>query len=140
MRPTLSWETAARVLVGVVAVGGWVTIGWLLAEALFWVTGRPPALVAYLLSISLGIACGAVAILLYARLRGQGHADQSLFDETLRALERISQGDFDIHIVNDGRGPFADVVESVNKMALELGSLEQQRQDFVSNVSHEIHS
>jgi len=36
--------------------------------------------------------------------------------------------------------PLSKLAESVNKMARELGSMENLRQDFISNVSHEIQS
>lgn len=60
--------------------------------------------------------------------------------ELLDALDRISHGDFNVNLTAGGRGPMPDVIESVNQMAKQLGDLEQQRQDFISSVSHEIQS
>jgi signal transduction histidine kinase len=58
------------------------------------------------------------------------------------ALEKISRGDFTSRLdlgfhVNEG---FEDLINNVNKMALELNQMEKMRQDFISNVSHEIQS
>lgn len=134
------WDGGGRAVLGVVGVFAALTIGWLEAWALFRLTGQPPALVGYLVAIVLGILTSGLVINAIARLRGQDRSGRAMFGDMLTALDRISQGDFDIHLDTDGRGPYTEVIESVNKLARELGTLEQQRQDFVSNVSHEIHS
>lgn len=71
----------------------------------------------------------------------------AFINEIEEALDRISKGDFEIRIdkrkyrdtkhVNEH---FTDLVDKINNMAQELGEMETMRQDFVSNVSHEIQS
>ncbi|MDR1069657.1 MAG: HAMP domain-containing histidine kinase, partial [Gracilibacteraceae bacterium] len=61
-------------------------------------------------------------------------------EETLEALSRIARGDFTARVSVHENEPFAELAASVNKMARELGSMENLRQDFISNVSHEIQS
>jgi signal transduction histidine kinase len=118
-----------------------MTLGWFLAEALFRFTGRPPALAAYMVGVALGLALCALAAFVASLAAKKGQLGQwTLGDRILEALERIGRGEFDIHIENAGRSPFGDVVDSVNSMARQLGTLEQQRQDFISAVSHEIQS
>lgn len=58
------------------------------------------------------------------------------------ALEKISRGDFTIHLNLGFRisEEVEDLINNVNKMALELNQMEKMRQDFISNVSHEIQS
>ena len=60
------------------------------------------------------------------------------------ALDRIAKGDFDTRIdkekYSDARYHMADLIDKINHMASELGGMETMRQDFVSNVSHEIQS
>jgi len=63
-----------------------------------------------------------------------------LLDETLEALNRIASGDFSVMLETSEYDPLSELAESVNKMARELGSMENLRQDFISNVSHEIQS
>ncbi|AFQ43930.1 sensor histidine kinase [Desulfosporosinus meridiei] len=63
-----------------------------------------------------------------------------LAQRTLEALERIAQGNFDVFIERDKHGHFLEITDSINKMAKELGSMEQLRQDFISNISHEFQS
>lgn len=55
-------------------------------------------------------------------------------------MERIAQGNFDVFIEQVKHGPFIEITDSINKLAKELGSMEQLRQDFISNISHEFQS
>jgi signal transduction histidine kinase len=118
-----------------------MTLGWFLAQALFRVTGQPSGLGAYLVAVVLGLALCASTAFIASLAAKKGQLSQwTLGDRILDALERIGQGDFDIRIENAEHSPFGDVVDSVNAMAGQLGTLEQQRQDFISSVSHEIQS
>lgn len=57
------------------------------------------------------------------------------------AMRRISKGDFKVKLdMVDRYGEFQKIIQSFNDMAGELGQLESMRQDFISNVSHEIQS
>ena len=59
----------------------------------------------------------------------------------LDAIRRISKGDFSVKIDEQAEyREFKQIVESVNELAGELGRMEMMRQDFISNVSHEIQS
>jgi signal transduction histidine kinase len=73
---------------------------------------------------------------------GKGHhwKGRRFLHETRGALDRIAHGDFDVFIDPKNYGPFSEVVDGVNKMASELGLMERLRQEFISNVSHEIQS
>lgn len=67
----------------------------------------------------------------------------AFFQSMLDALKRISQGDYRIQItipnlMNDE--PFLELAKSINDMAADLEKLENMRQEFISNVSHEIQS
>lgn len=65
-----------------------------------------------------------------------------LFDSIINAQKKIAGGDFNINLDKniEGMGPFGELVESVNDMASELSKIEKMRQEFISNVSHEIQS
>ncbi|MCH5585177.1 HAMP domain-containing histidine kinase [Shimazuella sp. AN120528] len=56
------------------------------------------------------------------------------------ATKKLSQGNFDIHLEVKQKNELGTLAHSFNRMAKELRELEQMRQDFVSNVSHEIQS
>jgi two-component system phosphate regulon sensor histidine kinase PhoR len=57
----------------------------------------------------------------------------------LDAMERIAQGDFSVFVQTDDH-IHAELADAINNMAKNLGNLETMRQDFISNVSHEIQS
>ncbi|MFC5648533.1 sensor histidine kinase [Paenibacillus solisilvae] len=58
------------------------------------------------------------------------------------AIRRMSKGDYTVAIPKNQkiRGQYGELVESINDMASELSQVEQMRQTFISNVSHEIQS
>ncbi|WP_348981202.1 HAMP domain-containing sensor histidine kinase [Bacillus sp. DNRA2] len=64
----------------------------------------------------------------------------------IEAMEMIAQGNFNIDLsvfikqVHSPENPLYEVAQSINHMANELGQLEKMRQEFISNVSHEIQS
>lgn len=58
------------------------------------------------------------------------------------AIQRIGRGDFHIALDTEQRydGVFGEVVQMMNVMARNLQQMELLRQEFISNVSHEIQS
>ena len=72
---------------------------------------------------------------------------QSLFlRPMIDAMKNMAQGNFNIDLSSykeefgNRNHPFTEIVESITHMAKELGEMEQMRQEFISNVSHEIQS
>ncbi|MFF2481564.1 sensor histidine kinase [Paenibacillus sp. NPDC058071] len=61
-------------------------------------------------------------------------------NSTLDAMRRIAKGDFKVRldIGRRNRGPFETIMHEINHMAVELDEMEQLRQAFISDVSHEI--
>ena len=121
--------------------------GYGLTWLIFKVTGRPPELVVYVLSGLLGFILMPLAgnlVPLFDRRKGGRLGNplhSKMLKDTLDAMSMIAKGDFNVFIAaDDERGPYGELAASVNKMARELGSVEKLRQDFISNVSHEIQS
>lgn len=62
------------------------------------------------------------------------------------SMKEMAQGNFNIDLsfyreqFNHRRHPFHEIVENISEMAQKLGEMEQMRQEFISNVSHEIQS
>lgn len=57
------------------------------------------------------------------------------------AIRKIARGDFNVTFqALHNRGPWGELSQSLNHMAVELNQMEQMRQEFISNVSHEIQS
>ncbi|MCS7459564.1 ATP-binding protein [Paenibacillus doosanensis] len=65
-----------------------------------------------------------------------------MFRRMIALIRRIGKGDFSVtfDITKDRHGPWGELAESLNHMTLELNQMEQMRQEFISNVSHEIQS
>ena len=122
--------------------------GYGLTELLFLLTGRPAAVWTHIVSGLLGAGVFALGIKLITHAGARRHRldirleklRNSLMHETIEAMERIARGDFSVLLPVDERNPFSGIAESVNKMARELGTMENLRQDFISNVSHELQS
>jgi len=117
-----------------------VVAGWFAAQGIVFLIGRPPALVQYLLAIVLSILISGVVAIILTKITGRAPGDPQLGEELMAALERISRGDFSVRLKPYSDGPLKELAESVNSMAAGLGTMEQKRQEFISNVSHEIQS
>ncbi len=139
------WYWIPNILGTILVVGAGLAAGFGLGNLLFRYTGRPSDFWAYFLSGLLGLIVLTLAIrVLLWILDRTGHSmnrnHSRAINETLDALKRISQGDFSVSLKVGEHDPFTELNQSVNKMARELGTMETLRQDFISNVSHEIQS
>jgi len=64
------------------------------------------------------------------------------FQPMVEAIRRMAKGDFNVtlNIPVEENHPIGELAQSINDMAVELRELERMRQEFISNVSHEIQS
>jgi signal transduction histidine kinase len=131
-----------HILLFVLFFCGSFVIGYFLSLLIFRATGTPPAIFAYLIAALLGYAVGFSLVALFGSAARKRKLENFVHtgDLILDALDRISKGDFNVIIEWAGPDPFAELAESVNRMAQELGSIESRRQEFITNVSHEIQS
>lgn len=75
---------------------------------------------------------------LIGHLRGD---ERAFYIPILTAMRQISKGNFKVELEHSERyGQFGGIVKGINEMASELSRMEIMRQDFISNVSHEIQS
>src|SRR6266498_752465 len=105
---------------------------------------QPPLLLLQIINTLLGLvltgsligAAGSIA-------RSRGWVpEMNVFAPIVEALERIARGDFSVRLENEFQDNqiVGQLASTVNKMALELDQMENMRQEFISNVSHEIQS
>ena len=139
----LRWVLSTLLAVVVFAVC--FAAGYGLSELLFRFTGRPAALWTHTIAGLLGMGIFALGAKTFAEVYNirNGRWDKirhEFMDKTIEAMERIARGDFSVLVPVDEHNPLSEIAESINKMARELGSMEKLRQDFISNVSHEIQS
>jgi signal transduction histidine kinase len=91
--------------------------------------------------LGIGIYLAAIFII----YRNGGHLADN-YKIIFNAIDRISNGDFSVFIESDDykhsrhNSMMKILADKVNDMAKQLNSMEMMRQDFVSNVSHEIQS
>ena len=135
---------AISVILLFLAFGCFFAAGYGLTFMIYNWTGTPPEFWAHIISgvIGMVLIIGVASIFRliaskYSKGIRQHHVMQS---QLLNAMTRIAQGDFDVFIETWDEYHHNDMVEGINKIAKELGSMEQLRQDFISNVSHEIQS
>ncbi|MGH2388684.1 MAG: HAMP domain-containing sensor histidine kinase, partial [Chloroflexota bacterium] len=135
---------AVAVMAGVLIclIGCWI-VAYAITDRVYDHLGRRPGdLVAQLINSLFGsfLFCGLASLVsLVTRVRQK---QMALLQSVNEALQRIAKGDFSVRLrfkqVHDH--PFGGLADSINHVALELSRMEQMRQEFISNVSHEIQS
>jgi len=140
-------------IVGFVAIVIALLLCWSLA---YWVTAwfyhslqvAPHEWIRQLISSFLGFFIFGCCISILSKfLRLRAKQDQFLHP-IIQALKMMSEGNFniDLSIYKEqlqGRNeahPYSQIIHSMNHMAEKLGEMEEMRQEFISNVSHEIQS
>jgi two-component system phosphate regulon sensor histidine kinase PhoR len=88
---------------------------------------------------------GVVGALMGRIFRTSAWAQQmNMFAPLLSAMEQIARGDFTVRVeqphTHNPDDPIGKLFKGVNDMAGELKQMEAMRQEFISNVSHEIQS
>lgn len=117
-----------------------LAIGYIITGFIYRLTGEPPAIWTHIfsgLSAVLIIALIGIAVML---ITGHHKREGNSYDKLMEAMKQISQGNFDIIINPQEELRHFELVTAINDMAKNLGTLEAMRQDFISNVSHEIQS
>lgn len=138
--------------VNTLLVTGFLLLCWtgmyMAAEAVYGKLGwEPHGLLAFLINAVLGFMLFGVGIAIIGLfLRPNEH---KLFTELIEVMRRISRGDFQVDLApllgqmgrhERERHPFAQLVTTIDDMAANLKEMEELRQEFISNVSHEIGS
>jgi signal transduction histidine kinase len=140
------WQVA-RAVAGIMAVllvlvACW-SVAYLLTARIYDRVGHAPAdFVAQLINSLAGFFLFGMLMAGFSLLTQIRQKQMALVQSMNEALHRIARGDFSVNLKPSGMAdkPFGELVESINHMAGELNQMEQLRQEFVSNVSHEIQS
>ncbi|WP_371362200.1 Sensor histidine kinase RcsC [Sporomusa rhizae] len=132
---------AAGIIFLLVLYTGCVSITFFLSSqvTIYSALGLSPLFIQIMNSLfGLFLAGGLFCLL---RFNHMGRKKQ-FFMKTQNAIEKIGAGDFNVKLQLEFNvhKEFEELMESVNNMALELSQLEKMRQEFISNVSHEIQS
>ncbi|WP_354005994.1 sensor histidine kinase [Paenibacillus vini] len=121
-----------------------LTICWTgaiyLTKVLYGYTGSPSSdYVIQLINFIFGIILFICCMLLFGIYLHR--KEMAMLKAIIDAMRRISKGDFSVKLeYRSNQREFEKIAHSINEMAGELGRMETMRQDFISNVSHEIQS
>jgi two-component system, OmpR family, phosphate regulon sensor histidine kinase PhoR len=132
-------------LVALIIMVSMLTASFFLTEAIYKIVGLSlPQLLIQIINSLLGLIFAAIFFGIVSRfVRARGwFTDRQGLDPIIKALEKIAQGDFSIRLDEEFENyeMVGELVKTINKMALELNQMENMRQEFISNVSHEIQS
>ncbi|MED1203248.1 sensor histidine kinase [Heyndrickxia acidicola] len=148
MRAVELFKRAAETLVMVVLfLLCWTAAFYLTAwvERLLHLNGVSP-FVGQMITSLVGLFIFSLVMLGSSRIESIRDRRFRFFNPIVVAMEKMAQGDFNIDLstykamLESPHHPFSKIVQSVDHMASELGEMERMRQEFISNVSHEIQS
>ena len=117
--------------------------GYGITAFIYQFTGQPPEILRHLFSGTAAVIIIMIGWRVLLQVGGRGSHMKNVrevHDDLTDTLAQIAQGNFDVLLDPGSVGVFNDLAESINEMAQSLGTLETMRQDFISNVSHEIQS
>ncbi|UOQ44794.1 HAMP domain-containing histidine kinase [Halobacillus salinarum] len=94
----------------------------------------------------LGFFIFGVFMYAFSKIGRVKRRQQDFFRPMIEAMKEISRGNYNIdltsyeHLDHHQGHPMTEFVENIRNIADNLGEMEQMRQEFISNVSHEIQS
>ncbi|HET7578109.1 MAG TPA: HAMP domain-containing sensor histidine kinase [Bacillales bacterium] len=107
---------------------------------------RPMVFISQLINLALGFFIFGLVMFTVTRFFNPQKQQMAFLQSLNNALIQIAGGDFQVNVTvpdehDNARGnPFGELAKNIRHMADELNEIERMRQEFVSNVSHEIQS
>jgi two-component system phosphate regulon sensor histidine kinase PhoR len=140
------WSIVVRMTLGFAAVFVIFSLAYWIAVYLYqWIGYRPGQYLTQMTTLVVSIILLITGGLILGRFVAP--KQQAFFQSLIDAIRQMAKGNFnvriDVEMVQEPGGqnhPFRQLVHSINDMAQELAQMEQMRQEFISNVSHEIQS
>lgn len=127
-----------------------VTLSLLLCWSFsYWLTSWLFAVIHYnpheyarlLINSFLGFFLFGCCIAILTNIKWVKQKQENMLYPIIHAMKMISEGNFNIDLSKyKNHRPYSGLIESINHMAERLGIMEEMRQEFISNVSHEIQS
>ena len=139
MRKFNSSKLGHRVI-NIIGINVSIIIGFFIIYSVFGININYHIMILNVMGCFLGITI--FLIFVFTIHRKHEHLPHK-FKTIFNAIDKIAIGDFDVFIENDTSKHdhlISKLSVKVNNMAKQLSSMEVMRQDFVSNVSHEIQS
>ncbi len=145
MKRPHSLQVVVGMTVVILLLTGMISVAYLLTSLLYQEAGvQPPVLLAQTINSLLGLLLGFLVVLIVGRVFSSKlvPARMRWSVPIIEALDRIAKGDFSVRIDNNlpDNTLVNELAKSVNSMAAELDATERLRQEFISDVSHEVQS
>jgi two-component system, OmpR family, phosphate regulon sensor histidine kinase PhoR len=124
---------------------GVFSASYFLTSLIYQKTGlHPSTFLATIINSLLGFLIAFLILFVWGYFFRSKHLTQQMgvFGPIIEAIEQIARGNFTVRLDDTLAKvtPVNELVRSVNNMAVELSQMEAMRQEFISNVSHEIQS
>ncbi len=136
----LSFILSILLLVTLIFTGVYVITGALFARF----DSPPPEIIIQAINTPLGLFFSFLILAVLGRFLEPSQRSKQIgvFSPIFEAMSKIAKGDFSVKLESNPKetGIIGELAKSVNTMALELNEMEQMRQEFISDVSHEIQS
>lgn len=141
-RPWFAMKAVLTLIAMIAVISAYWIAAFFLAEAVYdLLDWRPKPLVRQLVTANagfllMGISMSAIAPFIRRH-------EKAYWQNLMNAIQRIAKGDFRVnfHVDREKRNhPMSELVTGLNDMVAQLRAMEEMRQEFISNVSHEIGS
>ncbi|RLQ93662.1 sensor histidine kinase [Falsibacillus albus] len=128
-----------------------LTLCW---SASYWLTSwvfpkwdyTPSLYMTQIINSIFGFILFGCCMFLITRIKWVQDRQQAFMTPLINAMKMMAEGNFNIDLsyykkqVPNPRHPYYHLIENITHMASRLGAMEQMRQEFISNVSHEFQS
>ncbi|TVY02385.1 two-component sensor histidine kinase [Cohnella terricola] len=142
-KPPRKWIYLFILIIHVSLAAGWMLSYWI-THLIYgtWFPQYANTLLRDYLTVELTIVVLFVGVNLFRIFFAPVRRQMEWFMQLINAMKQLAKGDFNINLQPNPRftGQFTPLVTSFNEMASELRQMEQMRQEFISNVSHEFQS
>lgn len=124
----------------------WSFAYWLASWFFGAIHYTPSDYVRQLLVSILGFFLFGCLVFVITNIKWVKNRQEQFLHPIIQAMKMMAEGNFNIdlsyyHYQFQGRDhPYSKIIESISDMADKLGAMEEMRQEFISNVSHEIQS
>jgi len=142
-KPPRKWMSLFLLIIHVSLAVGWMFSYWLM-HLIYgtWFPQYANTLLRDFLTVELTVVVLFVGINLFRIFFAPVRHQMEWFMQLINAMKQLAKGNFNVNLQPNPRftGQFTPLVMSFNEMASELKQMEQMRQEFISNVSHEFQS
>jgi len=125
----------------------WFCAYWLTSHIFDAIQYDPHELARQLINSILGFFLFGCCVYLITKIPIIKKQQDKFLLPLIHAMKMMAEGNFNIdlsfyrdQIRGDRNHPYSKIIESIRHMADKLGEMEEMRQEFISNVSHEIQS